>query len=361
MVGLSYLSFSLGFFIRKRKGTQILNQLVGKFNIKTVPQTVINLHIFIMLLLSILIFVALTEKSGFGLSSWLREPRIGYQQYRRGFGHLYVLSLALMNFIYLYILFFKTNSTRKLVVATGIFVFILYFYGAKGPIIYAVFEAVVFYNFFIKKIRLKHAVLMFAGFLLIFILLYSIYRPADASISLHKDILSYASYYNEGRRFFADFEDEFEYAYGEEYISSLWMYVPRAFYPNKPYSYGVVKYVIEHYYPDAGKKGHTPAFAGPIEEYLNFGIIGIIIIGFMRGYISALFYSYFLRYRNFVGFVLLSNEMGFSVFPVMEWPLYKILWYVLNIVFLLFHKQLVTGAIGANAKSGHTHVLTSKN
>ncbi len=350
MIGLSYLSFSMGFFAGKIRAAAVLNRFIKKLNIENVPKVTMNLHLMIMVLTAMFLFICLAEKSGFGLSSWLLSPRTGYQNYRRGLGHLYVISMAILNVVYLYTLFFKVNSGKKLIAAAVIFIFAFYFYGCKGPIIFAAFEAVVFYNFFIRKITLNRSIIAFGVLVLLFILFFSLYRPPDTSTPLSTGILSYAGYYDEGRKFFADFKDNFEYAYGKEYLDSLWTYVPRAFYPQKPYSYGAVKYIVEHYYPDAGARGSTPAFGGPVEEFLNFGVPGVILIGFIKGYISALFYVYFLRYRNFVGFVLLSNEMGFSIFPIMHWPAYAALWYVINITLLLFHKQIIVGAAAAGPK-----------
>lgn len=344
MIGLSYLFFSIGFFVKKERATEFLNLFIRRFNIKRIPNTVFRVHVLILMFVATLVFVLLAERSGFGLLAWLRYPRTGYQEYRRGLGHLYVISLAIFSFIYLLILYFSPNNTRKLLLNTAIFIFIFYFYGSKGMIVFTIFQAVVFYNFFVRRIKFKTAMTLFAGLILIFTLSFSVYRAKESTTSLFTEMLTYAGYYNEGRRFFANVDEGFEHLNGEEYINGLWMYVPRAIYPDKPYSYGIVKYVVEHYYPGAGESGNTPAFGGPVEEYLNFGIIGVIIFGFLRGYVSSLFYNYFLKYKNFVGFVLLSNEMGFSIFPVMEWPIYKVLWYVLNIVLLSFHKQIMTVA-----------------
>ncbi len=344
MISLSYVSFSIGFFVKKKKGVAILNSFIKKFNIANVPKVTLNLHIFIMVLIAILLFVCLAEKSGFGLSSWLLNPRTGYQNYRTGLGHLYVVSMAILNIIYLYLLFFKVNTTRKLVTTTTTFVFIFYFYGYKAMIMFTVFEAIVFYNFFINKIKLRGVLIIFGLFLVVFSFVFSLYSPQNEKTPLTKRILRYADYYNNARMFFRDFDEEFEYVYGKEYLNGLWQYVPRAIYPDKPHSYGIVKYVVEKYYPGAGKSGHTPSFGGsvgPVEEYLNFGIAGVIAGGFIGGYFSSLFYRYFLRYRNFVGFVLLSNAMGFSIFPIISGPLYKIMWYILNVLLLLFHKQIV--------------------
>ena len=347
LIGLSYLSFSAGFLVNKQKVARILNQLIRKFNITKVPHAVLSIHVILMVSAATLFYVILAEKSGFGLLAWLQDPRTGYQFYRRGTGHLYVVSIATLSFAYLYILFFWVNNNRKLIAVTTAFVFLLYFYASKMTILLTIFEAIVFYNFFLRKIKTRQAIVMFCMLLLSFTMLFWSYGSRKDPTHLSIRILKYADYYTNGRRFFADFKDEFQHVYGKEYFDSLWGYVPRAFYPKKPYSYGVIRYVTEHYYPGAGASGHTPAFGGPVEEYLNFGLIGIISVGFVRGYILSLFYTYFLRYRNFVGFVLLSNAMGFQIFPIVERPPYKVLWYTMNVL-LLFHKQLIKRVVRIN-------------
>jgi len=346
MIALSYVSFSVGFFKKKKKSVKILSGIVKSFNINSVPKRVLNVHILIMGLAAVALFVYLTQKSGMGLLSWLMDPRRGYQYHRTGLGHLYVASLAIWNFIFLYILFFKVKKVAHLITATIAFVSILYFYGHKGSIVFTIFESIVYYNFFIRKIKLRGVLIIFGLFMVVFSFVFSLYSQ-NSNVALSKQILRYADYYNNARMFFSDFDGEFEYAYGREYLSGLWNYIPRAIYPNKPYSYGIVKYVVEKYHPGAGKSGHTPSFGGsvgPVEEYLNFGIAGVIAGGFIGGYFSSLFYRYFLKYRNFVGFVLLSNVMGFSIFPIITGNLYKVLWYVFNILLLLFHKQIILRA-----------------
>jgi hypothetical protein len=346
MISLSYISFSIGFFVKKKKAIAILNRFIKKFNIANVPKVTLNIHILAMVLIAILFFLCLAQKSGFGLSSWLLNPRTGYQNYRTGLGHLYVGSMALFNFVFLYILFFKVRKVVHLIFATTIFTLISYFYGHKGSVIFTLFESIVYYNFFINKIKLRGVLIIFGLFVIVFSFIFALYSQ-NTNVALSKQILRYADFYNNARMFFSDFDDEFEYTYGREYLSGLWNYIPRAICPNKPHSYGIVKYVVEKYYPGAGKSGHTPSFGGsvgPVEEYLNFGIAGVIAGGFIGGYFASLFYRYFLKYRNFIGFVLLSNVMGFSIFPIISGPLYKILWYLMNTVLLLFHKQIILRA-----------------
>lgn len=344
MISLSYVFFSIGFSVKKKKDAEILNRFLKKFNIANVPEVTLSLHLLVMVLIAIFLFVYLTEKSGVGLSSWLLDPRLGFMHHvcQRGLGHLYMGSTAIFNFVFLGILFFKVKKVKHLILATTVFVLIFYFYGRKNLVVFTIFEGIVYYNFFINKIKFRWAPVIFGLFVVVFSFVFSLYSPQNVKDSLTKRILKYADYYNNSRMFFRDFDEEFEYAYGKEYLSGLWRYVPRVVYPNKPYSYGKVKYVTDKYYPGAGKSGNTPETGGPLEEYLNFGVIGVIVIGFIRGYFTSLFYRYFLKYRNFVGFVLLSNEMGFSIFPIVSG--YKILWYLMNIVLLLLHKQIILSA-----------------
>lgn len=341
MIVLSYISFSVGFFAKKKKSLNMLSGIVKGFNVSNPPKTILNLHILMMALVAVALFVYLTHRSGLGLLPWLLDPRNGYQYHRAGLGHLYVGSIAIWNFIFLYILFFKVKKIAHLIVATVVFVSIFYFYGSKGRIVYIILESVVYYNFFINKIKLRWALIISGLFVVVFSFVFSLYSRQKTDVSLGTRILCYASYYNNARMFFSDFDEDFEHAHGKEYLSGLWMYIPRAVYPDKPFSYGIVKYVTEKYYPGAGESGHTPAFGGPVESYLNFGFTGVILIGFITGYFSALFYRYFLKYRNFAGFVLLSNTMGFSIFPIIPGNFYKVLWYVFNILLLLFHKQII--------------------
>ncbi|TKJ35969.1 MAG: hypothetical protein CEE38_13245 [Planctomycetes bacterium B3_Pla] len=347
MIGLSYVSFSIGFFTKKKKAVKILSGIVKGFNVSNPPKTILNLHILMMAFVAVALFISLTQKSGMGLLPWLSDPRHGYQYHRTGLGHLYVGSIAIFNFIFLYILFFKVRKVVHLIFATTIFTLVSYFYGSKGLVVFSIFEGIVYYNFFINKIKLRGVLIIFGLFVILFSFVFSLYGRQSTNVHLSNKILRYADYYNNARMFFSDFNEEFEYAYGREYLSGLWNYIPRAVYPNKPYSYGIVKYVVEKYHPGAGRSGHTPSFGGPVgtvEEYLNFGFAGVILVGFMRGYFSSLFYRYFLKYRNFLGFVLLSNLIGFSIFPIISGPLYKIIWYILNILLLLFHKQIVVHA-----------------
>ena len=88
MIGLSYLCFSIGFFVKKRKAEKVLSHIISRFNVASIPRGILNVHCVLMILLAVGLFVYMAEKSGMGLVAWLRSPRTGYQDYLVGFGYL---------------------------------------------------------------------------------------------------------------------------------------------------------------------------------------------------------------------------------------------------------------------------------
>ena len=113
-------------------------------------------------------------------------------------------------------------------------------------------------NYFVNKINVMNltvliviVVILFAGAMIAF--------SPDHDIDINGAFAYFGMYYN-SHLFFRDFTHHFCFLYGEEWLSSLWSYVPRFMFLHKPYSYGFVKYVIECYYPYAGESGHTPSF-----------------------------------------------------------------------------------------------------
>jgi hypothetical protein len=192
MIALGYLSFSIGFFTKKKKALNILSAVVKGFNISNPPKAILNLHLLMMALAAVALFISLTQNGGLGLLPWLLDPRRGYQYHRTGLGHLYVGSLAILNFAFLYILFFKVRKVAHLVFATMI-VAASYFYGNKKLVLFAIFEGIVYYNFFIAKIKLR-GVLIISGLLtIVFSLIFLLYSPQNSDASLSYRILRYAN------------------------------------------------------------------------------------------------------------------------------------------------------------------------
>ncbi len=343
MLAVSFISYSFGFLVIKRRAISLINSIIKHFDVKRIPNIIFKLHIILTSIICFCSFYLLTIKSGFGFISWLSNPRSGYQYYRTGLGHYYVLSLACLVIIFiLYLFFFKPKTKNSLFLITSLFVFISFFYGAKSIILNFIMEALVYYNFFVKKIKFHQLMLTCICSLLFLFTKMSLYSSFGQFSFV--DYFSYFDHYNNGHLFFRDFGEAFDYVYGVEYLSGLWKYIPRALYPDKPYSYGIVKYVTEYYYPGAAASGHTPAFGGPVSAYLNFGIFGVIITGFIKGYVTSLFYCYFLKYKNFISFIVLSSLMGFTILPIVG-GIMGILWYLLHFILIIFNYSFIKMSI----------------
>lgn len=339
MLALFFLFYTIGFLFLRKKIAVSANRILKRFNVKNIPRTTLKIVLFLNFFVAFFLFYLLATKSGYGFFSWILHPRTGYQLYRSSFGHYYILSLACLNVVFLLWLYFlRPQKRRTLFLVTLFFLFLSYFYGSKAIMLGFVVEILLYYNFFIKRIKFNKILLAFlSGILIIYLIMFAYSGSKDFN---YKGFLSYFDHYYNGHMFFRDFNWRFEYTYGTEYLSRFWEYVPRSFYPNKPYSYGIVSYVIDDYYPGAGETGNTPAFGGPVEPYLNFGIIGVIIFGLISGYFSSLFYDYFLVYKNFIGFIIFSNIMGFSIFPIIGGGLF-ILWYFIQFLLLIINSEII--------------------
>jgi len=365
MVLLYYLSFSLPFFlIRKapRKGG------VDRLSLR-MPPAVLRAVLAVFLVLAVLIYVQMAHESGFGLKNWLLLPRSGRQFYRAGVGHWFVLSQFCIASAYMLLLFFNVRSLSATLFSMLTFCFFVYFFGAKGGVLYVIMGGILARNWFVKR---QTGFILAGWFVLcaaVFALLFSVHYIQQKYYKNHREsfapprfiqvkdrdekrddetgsvsvleiggrMFKYPAYYNNTRMFFSDFDEHFTYAWGREYLSSLWKYVPRRIFSAKPFAYGKSEYISEKYYSGAAGRGHGPAFGGRafrdgVKAYLNFGLAGLVGIGLLKGGLYAWIYRYFLSRRNFIGFALLAVVMGFIWF--LNAILLEFLW-VFALVFFL--------------------------
>jgi hypothetical protein len=113
-----------------------------------------------------------------------------------------------------------------------------------------------------------------------------------------QSILEYFDYYKNAADYYnAHFKGELPLFWGDVTLSSLWSYVPRALAPDKPAVYGILL-VNEHFFPGAAELTNTPAFGGAVEQYADFGVLGVLVFGFFsaQAVLTALI-SYLLFIR----------------------------------------------------------------
>jgi hypothetical protein len=98
-----------------------------------------------------------------------------------------------------------------------------------------------------------------------------------------QSIVAYFEYYQNGAAYYRGILDrQIDLFYGEVFLSSFWAYVPRALVPEKPFVYGAIL-VNEIFFPGAAEQTNTPGFGGAVEQYADFGVVGVLLFGFFSG------------------------------------------------------------------------------
>jgi hypothetical protein len=93
-------------------------------------------------------------------------------------------------------------------------------------------------------------------------------------------IIGYFDYLKNGADYYRSYlNNEIELFYGQVAISSLWTYVPRALWPDKPSVYGIL-IINEYFYSGLAGSTYTPAFGGAVEQHADFGPLGVVVLGF---------------------------------------------------------------------------------
>jgi hypothetical protein len=118
---------------------------------------------------------------------------------------------------------------------------------------------------------------------------------------------------------------------GQYSISSLWYFVPRSLYPDKPFEYGVLN-IHKVLFPAAAAKGNTPGISQWMLAYIDFGRVGVFMFGVLLTSFSRFIYNLFENNKDSVFlFVIMIHVCIFKVLSL--WPALAtilILWFVLH-------------------------------
>jgi hypothetical protein len=228
-----------------------------------------------------------------GVLEWLENPRVGYQLYRVGQGHWYALSLSALS-VAAMLAYFAKPVPISILRKTLLFLALAYLLGSKGVIL-AHFSATLVVLWFVGW---RHVTKVFVlGAPLVFLaLLWNLYLTYGDAFEL-QSIINYFEYYKNGATYYRGIlNGDIRLFEGEVFFSSFWAYVPRALVATKPFVYGVT-HVNEIFFPGAAELTNTPAFGGAVEQYADFGVIGVIVLGFFGG--QAVFNAavYYLVFR----------------------------------------------------------------
>ena len=237
---------------------------------------------------------SLLASAQLGILEWLRNPRTGYQLYRTGQGHWFALALNCLSVATLLAFCVKLRPTSILLKAVCM-LGIAYFLGSKS-ILLTIFVSTMVILWFIRWRHLGKLLLL--GGPLVFILLaWNLYLALLDSFEL-QSLVEYFDYYKNAADYYRSvLTGNVQLFYGEIISSSFWSYVPRALVPDKPFVYGIIL-VNEIFYPGQAEMTNTPAFGGAVEQYADFGVIGVVILGLLHGQTilnAVLYYCAFRR------------------------------------------------------------------
>lgn len=221
-------------------------------------------HILISGIILFIIYVIQTE-------GWaIVDPRIAYQNYRAGIGFIWAGYIFLISVWVVVRIFNKKQFLSTFIVAT----FFYYFSGSKALIFLGVLPILASPSLSIKN-RIQLILVAVPIGAIGFLILFSQFSADDNIIDR---LIVYFDMFAQSKKIFEDYDNGiWEFRHGEIYISSLWQYVPRFLYENKPYAWGATS-LIAHYYPGMAETGHTPSFGLYTVDFADFGYFGFITV-----------------------------------------------------------------------------------
>ena len=239
----------------------------------------------------------LLASAEFGFVNWVINPRTGYQLYRTGQGHWYALAVSFLSASYL-LFFLARPRPGPLLLTTALHLVAAYLLGSKG-IMLSLFGAALVFLWFLHW-RHLNKLLMLGTPLLFGLLLINLYLALSDAFDLQA-IFEYFDYYKNAADYYRGyFEGQFDLFWGDVAWSSVWGYVPRSIWPEKPSVYGILL-VNEIFYPGQAELTNTPAFGGAVEQFADFGVVGVVIYGLFsaQSILTALFAYLLFRRPGF--------------------------------------------------------------
>jgi len=212
----------------------------------------------------------------YGVVNWFLNPRMGYQYYRTGQGHWYALATSALSVSFV-LAFMARPTAGFLLLNLILYLGLGYLLGSKAVLL-SIFAAALVFLWFLRWRHLGKLMLLGAP-LLFGLLVINLYLALGDGFQLG-NIIGYFDYFKNAADYYRGYlNNEVELFHGEVILSSLWTYVPRVLWPDKPTVYGIL-HINEIFYPGLAGMTYTPAFGGAVEQHADFGPLGVVVLGF---------------------------------------------------------------------------------
>ena len=219
----------------------------------------------------------LLASAEYGLVNWLSNPRLGYQFFRSGHGHLYAIAISAMS-VAMVLACLANPTPMSLIRVLIVYLAFGYLLGSKGFLL-NIFSTSLIFLWFIRW-RYLNYLLIFGGFSVFTLMAWNHFLASSDTFELYS-IITYFDYYKNAADYYREYlSGQLSLFHGDVAITSLWGYVPRFIWPDKPFVYGIVL-VNEIFWPGSAEATHTPAFGGAVEQFADFGFIGVLAYGFL--------------------------------------------------------------------------------
>jgi hypothetical protein len=236
----------------------------------------------------------LLASAEFGLLNWLANPRLGYQLYRAGQGHWYGLAITSLSTSFL-LRFLAAPRPKPLIAWACVYFSLSLLLGSKGVLL-AYFVALLIFLWLIGWKHLTRFFLLGAP-VIFMIMIGNLYLALSDGFEL-ASIMEYFDYYKIAADYYRGIlSGEIHLFFGEVSITSFWAYVPRAFWPDKPIVYGVL-HVNEIFFPGQAELTNTPEFGGAVEQYADFGVLGVLVFSLLSPKSIALALMSYLIFKR---------------------------------------------------------------
>jgi len=285
--------------------------------------------IWLLFLMTIFVlFLALASAGGGGLM-WITDTRSAYINHRAGAGIFWLLIQWLSMTVLGFVLFkYKPKSILKLFLLIIPFLILGFFTGSKHNLATPLIVAVLYHEYFIRRVRLSTLIAIAIFFSIAFTLtLY--FQSRSGEFSWLIGAFYFAEYAVTSTRYLAD--EFLPVGLGQYSLSGLWYYVPRGLYPDKPFEYGVLN-IHKELFPGAASIGNTPGISPWMLVYIDFGYLGVFLYGLILTSFSLFLFDLFRKNKRsafiFLFMIHVSIFQLFALWPALATGL---------ILILLFH------------------------